>query len=141
MVRLYLDKDLAFKSFWRGKMSRIAGLDAGNIQFVPQDVDQALGHLLLLGNAAVVLYGQDDRVARGGEITTHKRLELKVEGAAEDTQFIGVSGSTGRLNASFIGVEQPALEGPRVCSVVVFIYLQVLINVVVVRRVFYGRSL
>ena len=29
----------------------------------PQDLNQVLGHLLLLGITAVVLYGQDDWVA------------------------------------------------------------------------------
>lgn len=59
----YLDKDLAPQIFWGRQPPGPVSFDVGQVQFVSEDFNQILGHLLLLRNTAVVLYGQDDRVA------------------------------------------------------------------------------
>lgn len=59
----YLDKDLAPQIFWGRQPPGPVSFDVGQVQFVSEDFNQILGHLLLLRDTAVVLYGQDDRVA------------------------------------------------------------------------------
>lgn len=59
----YLDKDLAPQIFWGRQPPSAVSFDVGQVQFVSEDFNQVLGHLLLLRNTAVVLYGQDDWVA------------------------------------------------------------------------------
>ena len=56
----YLDQDLAPEAVGGGQTARLVCLDAGKVQLVPQNLHQALCHLLLLWNTAVVLYGEDD---------------------------------------------------------------------------------
>lgn len=63
ILGFYLHKDLAPECFWGWQMPRFISFDVGDIQLVPQDPNQVLSHLLLLGNTAVVLYRQDDWVA------------------------------------------------------------------------------
>lgn len=60
---MYLDEDLALQCGRRRQPPRLVGFDVGQVQLVPQDLCQVPGHLLLLGNTAVVLDGEDDRVS------------------------------------------------------------------------------
>lgn len=63
ILGFYLHKDLAPECFWGWQLPRFISFDVGDIQLVPQDLNQVLSHLLLLGNTAVVLYRQDHWVA------------------------------------------------------------------------------
>ena len=86
MQSIYLDEDLPFEGVWGGQVALFVCLDGREVQLVAHHLHQVLGHLLLLGDAAVVLYGQDHWVAdrdRHG-LSQRLRLEDKDSGTARD---------------------------------------------------------
>jgi len=85
---LYLDEDLPLEHRRRRQPSGLVHFDVGHVQLVPQDLGQVLGHLLLLGNAAVVLDGEDDRVA---ERQPHNPWELREDSRTPTSFRVGCS--------------------------------------------------
>ena len=68
----YFDEYLALQAIGAGEVLGLPAENVSEVQFVPQDLPQVLGDLLLLLDVAVVLYGQDHRVP-GGEQNKHSQ--------------------------------------------------------------------